>query len=286
VATFDDATLEYGSGYSSGTGVATTSTGSGTGLTVNTVVLGGGVQEITVDSTGSGYAIGDVITVQGGNLGAKITVLTVTSGGAITAISHVGTPVATGTVNFIGSVTLSEVTTGTVANGATLTYTSIATIEIQFATPHGFIPGDSITVTISSTGANAQLAAGAYYVEQVPTAKSIRYTARAPGILANTLVGVVYSRPDSYYVHRPLDGGVQLGTGGPAHGAQAIRMSKKYIRYQSGKGIMYNTGALFAPSYDILSISSSGTTVGSVITISIDDVDHGCQVGAQIQINN
>jgi hypothetical protein len=286
VATFDDATLEYGSGYSSGTGVATTSTGSGTGLTVNTVVLGGGVQEITVDSTGSGYAIGDVITVQGGNLGAKITVLTVTSGGAITAISHVGTPVATGTVNFIGSVTLSEVTTGTVANGATLTYTSIATIEILFGTPHGFIPGDSITVTISSTGANSQLAAGAYYVEQVPTANSIRYTARAPGILANTLVGVVYSRPDSYYVHRPLDGGVQLGTGGPAHGAQAIRMSKKYIRYQSGKGIMYNTGALFAPSYDILSISSSGTTVGSVITISIDDVDHGCQIGAQIQINN
>jgi hypothetical protein len=286
VATFDDATLEYGSGYSSGTGVATTSTGSGTGLTVNTVALGGGVQEITVDSTGSGYAIGDVITVQGGNLGAKITVLTVTSGGAITAISHVGTPVATGTVNFIGSVTLSEVTTGTVANGATLTYTSIATIEILFGTPHGFIPGDSITVTISSTGANSQLAAGAYYVEQVPTANSIRYTARAPGILANTLVGVVYSRPDSYYVHRPLDGGVQLGTGGPAHGAQAIRMSKKYIRYQSGKGIMYNTGALFAPSYDILSISSSGTTTGSVITISIDDVDHGCQIGAQVQINN
>ena len=287
VATFDDATLEYGSGYSSGTGVATTvSPAGGTGLTVNTVALGGGVQEITVNAPGSGYAIGDVITVQGGNLGAKITVLTVTSGGAITAISHAGTPVATSTVSFIGSVTLSEATTGTVSNGATLTYTSIATIEIQFATPHGFIPGDSITITISSTGANAQLAAGAYYVEQVPTSTSLRYTARAPGILANTLVGIVYSRPDSYYVHRPLDGGVQLGTGGPAHGAQAIRMSKKYIRYQSGKGIMYNTGALFAPSYDILSISSSGTTVGSVITISIDDVDHGCQIGAQIQLNN
>jgi len=287
VATFDDATLEYGSGYSSGSGVATTvSPAGGTGLTVNTVALGGGVQEITVQSAGSGYAIGDVITVQGGNLGAKITVLTVTAGGAITAISHAGTPVATGTVSFIGSITFSDVTTGTVANAATLTYTSIATIEIQFTSPHGFIPGDSITTTVSSTGANAQLAAGAFYVEQVPTNTSLRYTARAPGILANTLVGVVYSRPDSYYVHRPLDGGVQLGTGGPAHGAQAIRMSKKYIRYQSGKGIMYNTGALFAPSYDILSITASGTTAGSTITVTIDDVDHGCQIGAQIQINN
>jgi len=287
VATFDDATLEYGSGYSSGSGVATTvSPAGGTGLTVNTVALGGGVQEITVQSAGSGYAIGDVITVQGGNLGAKITVLTVTAGGAITAISHAGTPVATSTISFIGSVTLSDLTTATVANAASLSYTSIATIEIQFSTPHGFIPGDSITTTVSSTGANAQLAAGAFYIEQVPTNTSLRYTARAPGILANTLVGVVYSRPDSYYVHRPLDGGVQLGTGGPAHGAQAIRMSKKYIRYQSGKGIMYNTGALFAPSYDILSITASGTTAGSAITVTIDDVDHGCQIGAQIQINN
>ena len=35
--------------------------------------------------------------------------------------------------------------------------------------------------------------------------------------------------------HRPFDGGVQLGTGSPSHGAQAIRQSKKYIRYQSVK---------------------------------------------------
>ena len=36
-------------------------------------------------------------------------------------------------------------------------------------------------------------------------------------------------RPDSFFIHRPYDGGVQLGTGGPQHGAQAIRQSKKYI---------------------------------------------------------
>ena len=157
-------------------------------------------------------------------------------------------------------------------------------MEVQFSSPHGFVPGDGLTATISSSGTGSQLAAGAFYVEQTPSITTLRYTARAPGTIANTLVGIVYSRPDSYYVHRPLDGGVQLGTGGPAPGATAIRMSKKYVRYQSGKGVMYNTGALFAPSYDIQSLSSTGTTVGSIITLTTDDVDHGCQVGASIQI--
>jgi hypothetical protein len=61
-------------------------------------------------------------------------------------------------------------------------------------------------------------------------------------------------------------------------------MSKKYIRYQSGKGVMYNTGALFAPSYDVRSITASGTAVGSIITVTTDDTDHGCQVGGVITI--
>ena len=91
-------------------------------------------------------------------------------------------------------------------------------------------------------------------------------------------------RPDSFFIHRPYDGGVQLGTGGPQHGAQAIRQSKKYIRYQSGKGIMYTTGALFAPSYDLRSCTASGTEIGATITIVTDDNDHGAQVGGKIRV--
>jgi hypothetical protein len=75
-----------------------------------------------------------------------------------------------------------------------------------------------------------------------------------------------------------------LGTGGPQHGAQAVRMSKNYIRYQSGKGLMYTTGALFAPSYDLLLATSTGLSVGSIITFTTDDVDHGLQVGADVKI--
>jgi len=77
---------------------------------------------------------------------------------------------------------------------------------------------------------------------------------------------------------------VQLGTGGPQHGAQAIRQSKKYIRYQSGKGIMYTTGALFAPSYDLRSLVAAGVEVGDLITVVTDDNDHGVQEGGIVRI--
>jgi hypothetical protein len=102
--------------------------------------------------------------------------------------------------------------------------------------------------------------------------------------LSFDISGAVYARPDSFFVHRPFDGGVQLGTGGPQHGAQAIRQSKKYIRYQSGKGIMYTTGALFAPSYDLRSVTSDGIEVGSTITVVTDDNDHGVQAGGVIRL--
>ena len=114
-------------------------------------------------------------------------------------------------------------------------------------TAYGFYPatggifatvGDAtnaLSTVISS--ANHQLAAGPFTVSSVPTPNIIRYPARSPGVIDVTspLAGTAYTRPDVFFVHRPFDGGVQLGTGGPAHGAQAVRQSKKYIRYQSGK---------------------------------------------------
>jgi len=284
VDTLDNTTLFGGTRYTTATNVIT-SGGTGLGLTVDIIASNGTVTDIAVNTAGADYTVGDTIIIDGLDNNATIQVLTVQAGGLIESFSVSGTPITAPSKQFVSALTLSDVTTTQVSSGNTgISYSSIGTIEVTFGSAHGFIPGDTITTQISSTGSNAQFAAGAFFVEQVPTATSLRYTARAPGIIANTLTGVVYSRPDSYYVHRPLDGGVQLGTGGASHGATAIRMSKKYIRYQSGKGVMYNTGALFAPSYNIQAITANGTAVGSTITLTTDDTDHGCQVGAQIQI--
>ena len=91
---FNDVVLEYatiavpgpvgdvslangGTGYSSGTSVATTG-GTGSGLTVNTVVNASGVvTAVTVSSRGSGYLAGDLVTVAGGNVNCKVRVTNV-----------------------------------------------------------------------------------------------------------------------------------------------------------------------------------------------------------------
>ena len=185
------------------------------------------------------------------------------------------------------TVTIGENTTTAVPAATTISYTAIATIEATFATNHGFVPGMGLNIAITSTGSNHELAGGPFFVENIHSPTTIRYIARSAGTIntVTTLEGRIYARPDSFFTHRPFDGGVQLGTGGPAHGGHAIRQSKKYIRYQSGKGAMYNTGALFAPSFDVISVTASGTAAGSLITIATDDVDHGVQAGSTIRLS-
>lgn len=245
-----------------------------------------------VNLPGSNYQIGDKILISATSLGGTvpfndaIAEVTSVSGGQVISVSLSGTAIDGQSLEFYSAISFTELTTAIVPDATTLTASPIAVMRITWPSPHGLVPGASILVDINSTGTNHDLAKGPFYVENVPTANTLTYTARAVGTVDTTtlLSGTVYARPDSYFIHRPYDGGVQLGTGGPQHGAQAIRMSKKYIRYQSGKGIMYTTGALFAPSYNLQNLFATGLSAGSFITVVTDDVDHGCQVGGVIRI--
>lgn len=142
-------------------------------------------------------------------------------------------------------------------------------------------------IDITLTSANHQLATGPHVITQVPSRTSMRFPSRTTGAIntvSANITGNVFARPDSFFTHRPFDGGVQLGTGNPSHGAQAIRQSKKYVRYQSGKGIMYTTGGLFAPSYNLSSAIAVSPEVNSFITFTTDDTDHGLQPGAVVEV--
>jgi len=161
------------------------------------------------------------------------------------------------------------------------------TVAVTFLANHGLIPGNSIYVSVNSDNGsnNHNLIQGPFYITWVPDGKTLIYNARAAGTITGTPTGLVYVRSDSFYSHRPFDGGVMLGNGGPAHGSLSVRMSKKYIRYQSGKAVNYNTGALFAPNFDIRSATSAATSIGSAVTIITDDTDHGLQTGATVAIS-
>lgn len=61
-----------GSGYTDGTGVATTTTGGGSGLTVDIETKGGEVFKVTVNASGSGYVADDTITISTGGVNATL----------------------------------------------------------------------------------------------------------------------------------------------------------------------------------------------------------------------
>jgi len=260
---------------------------------------GGNYTLVIATDEGSGYKVGDRIIIPGDELGGATPTNDLTlrctlesTEGNFVGISASGTAVSGDTLDLYSSVTMSEETTSTIAQSTVITYSALASIRITFNTPHGLVPGDSFAVTVGSDDGsnNHALAAGPFSATAVPSLTTLEYQCRSPGFIDTgtnndtPIIGNVYPRPDSFFIHRPYDGGVQLGTGGPQHGAQAIRQSKKYIRYQSGKGIMYTTGALFAPSYNILNITSDGTVPGSTITVTTDETEHGLQVGGIIKI--
>lgn len=155
-------------------------------------------------------------------------------------------------------------------------------LTVTTSSEHGLLPGAPI-IGIMTGGTNPGNATGPFVISQVVSPTVFTFTARAGAIVTpGTLT--LYVRTDGISVHRPFDGGIQLFTGSPAHGAAISRISKRYFRYQSGKGLLWSTGTLFKPNYDVQNITAAGTAISSVITITTDNIYHGLQVGATISL--
>jgi len=169
--------------------------------------------------------------------------------------------------------------TGYASNGA-----SPSIITVTCSANHGLVAGSPIVNIVTSTGTFHELMGGNFFIETVPTGNTFTFTARVGGAVQNSgFAATTYTRSDAFVQHRPFDGGVNLGTFLPSHGASVSRQTKKYMRYQSGKGILWTSGVLFNPVLNLDQISASNTTVGSVITVSTE-IDHGLQSGCTIEI--
>jgi hypothetical protein len=166
---------------------------------------------------------------------------------------------------------------GTAGNGANPTV-----ITVTFGSNHGLLPGTPIYVSMAG-GSNPLNATGQFFVNTVPSLTTITFTART-GAIVSPGTATVYALSNSSVTHRPFDGGVILTCRTPTFGASTVRVSKKYFRYQSGKGLLWSTGTMFRPSYDIQSLTASGTAISSTVTCKTDDIDHGLQIGANVTL--
>jgi hypothetical protein len=149
---------------------------------------------------------------------------------------------------------------------------------------HGLQIGNSVWITNTQGVANLN---GSYFVSTTPTSNTFTCNANPLAYMPNASISatypatnVLYSRPLGYSVHRPFDGGVQFTNLSPSQGYQVIRQTRRYFRYQSGKGIQFSTGSILKPALSIDDISSSGTTC----TITCR-VPHGMLPGANITVS-
>ena len=158
-----------------------------------------------------------------------------------------------------------------------------STITVTTLYAHGLFPGCPITVDMTA-GTNAEYAEGSFIINAIPSTTTFQFVARSGAVVSGSLAATINVRSNAVFQSRPFDGGVLMGPGTPTRGASATRVTKKYFRYQSGKGILFSTGTVLAPTLDVVTVTSSGTAINSNITITTD-LEHGLNAGATITLS-
>ena len=176
-------------------------------------------------------------------------------------------------------------------NGAALSISSVVTdglspSTITVTTPyaHGISPGTPLLVDITNSPGNIAYAEGSFTTLSIPSTTTFTYQAKSGKPVTGSITANVYVRPSAFFSHRPFDGGVLIGSGTPHHGAMAARQSKKYFRYQSGKGLVWTSGTLLSTNLDVVTVSAAGTGAGNAITVTTE-VEHYMQIGANVQLS-
>ena len=148
-----------------------------------------------------------------------------------------------------GTITLSTPTAGVMSGS----------VQVDCTQAHGLEVGNEIAVT-GSAGTNVN---GSWTVARVESPTRFYYFPdAAPTGSVSTGTIKLYPRPQGNSVHRAFDGGVKFSTNTLSKNQQAIRQTKRYFRYQSGKGVAFSTGSILEPALEnIDSITASGTTV-------------------------
>jgi hypothetical protein len=150
-------------------------------------------------------------------------------------------------------------------------------ITVSTSIPHGLLIGNEIAFILAN-GVNAPN--GSWTVATVSNNTTFSFVANAaPGSAITG--GNLYVRPLGQSYHRAFDGGVIFSTNAQSHNQQFIRQTRRYFRYQSGKGIQVSTGSVLKPSLNIDQI----TAVGTLITV-VCKQQHNLAPGTNITIAN
>ena len=253
-------------------------------LTFTNITSSGTTVTVTMAST-TGLVAGQPIFVVGtldiGNSDGWWVIDTVTLNTNITFKTFTAPTQVGGTLL---DATKSYVYAGTFYTGAGIPTTSVVAsgtaITVTTTNAHGLTIGDHVFIVLTTglSGVN-----GTWSVATTPTTNTfvITSTIAAGTATRSDALTTVYVRSQGFVTHRAFDGGVQFTNQLPYHGYQVIRQTRRYFRYQSGKGIQFSTGTILKPAIFVDNVSNGGS--GTTITVNTR-FPHGLSAGTIIKV--
>ncbi len=249
--------------------------------TINYITLPQNSRTVTVGLQNASPGVGTAIAVQD-------TYLNIANGNFIVeTVSGAGNTIFTYSARAFNTTTITNIfdsnKTG-IFSGSTYTNAQIGgtptfqsnntgiAITVTTTIPHGLAIGNEIAVVGTSTVS----ANGAFTVSGITSSRTFTYYARSIPV-TNPTGGSIFVRPQGQFLHRPFDGGVIFTSNANANFENAIRQTRRYFRYQSGKGIQVSTGTVLKPNIQIDSLTSVGTTV-TVVTKEQHNIQPGTVV--------
>ena len=155
--------------------------------------------------------------------------------------------VGTGTVT-AGSINQNGVAVypGAFFTGAQLPLTAVktfgnTTVQVVTPTAHGMSVNNTLSVLGFATGA----VNGAQIIATVSNTRAFEYTITSSPGATSSSAGNVYVRPQGIAYASPQDGGMVMTTNDTQPNSSIVRQSRKYFRYQSGKGVQVSFAVAF-----------------------------------------
>jgi hypothetical protein len=257
---------------------------------INSISLPTSSRTVTVGLGTISPSVGTPITVQDAylNIANGNFIVETNSGIGSTVFTYTARATNTGTVTDIFDPNKTSIFSGTTYANAAIGgvplfgWSSGTAIPVTTTVPHGLAIGNEVAVV----GTSQSTANGSFIVTGITSSRTFTYYANtAPG--ANPTGGQVFVRPQGQFLHRPFDGGIIFSANANANFEQAIRQTRRYFRYQSGKGIQISSGTILKPNLQIDSLTASGIIAGSTITVQTKE-QHNIQAstpGSQVVIS-
>jgi hypothetical protein len=234
------------------------------GITAITMNTSSRTVTVSLPST-TGIAVGTPISVRDTYLAIANGNYLVESVTSNTSFTYTGKAVNTGSVTSILDANKTTIFTGAIYTGAqiggapTVSYSGNA-VTVTTTIPHGLSLGNEVAITgITTTGSNPPN--GSNFVARIISATQfVVYVPATPTGTLTASSAAVYVVPSGQFLHRPFDGGVIFTNNGTSNYESAVRQTRRYFRYQSGKGIQMSSGTLLKPALQVDSLTYSAAS--------------------------